>query len=1078
MKQLKVLFCYILWTQIGFTQNVPKPLPPLGHSLFVMDFDIHPNSQTYTTAGIDRKLIAWDIKTGIPFQSIQAHNAEIYSVRYDWMGDTLITASPDSTVKIWNSDDLSLLHTIYTGTQNTYAEFSRHNNQILATGSDGYVKIYDKKTYDLLHKIKAHEGKVNCAAFTTNGALVFTGGEDGWVYAYDIKTGKQMFTLDMKAPIKNITFDMFNTAMIIHAMNGRAEILLVPSFKGYGAVPVPTQQYFGNIAFVSQIDISPDNHYFAYADSTYTVYIADAKTKEARGYQTPHTDFIAKVKYSFDMKYLLSLDHDQKMVIAALHNFDFDQSKQVPVRIAKHYSDQLKSLYLGDHKKVYIRGFYSYVWDLVNGDQEALPITLNYENHLKQTLSKIEWDQMTLWLDAERDVVLVQEKKEHHFRDPLNYAFNKFRTRLWVHDDQQFYLYDVPNEKLIAQGKFELDTDFETLLLNDDYLLAGKEGGIFCFHFDGKKYRPVWQKLIDGVVDFDSKDKEIAVGTTGKSMFFVDLETGDTKQKWEGTLGQYQRPHYHSTENWLAVNSFEGDVVMYDRELKKKRYAVKIENNDIRDIAFSKDGNVMGVIGNDFVVRLYNIKPKKEEKLFDIYTLKEQGMVAMNKEGYYQSTKNAHQNLAYQFKGKIYSCQQFDAIYNRPDLVLQESPYADDWYVDMFTQAVEKRVQKMNAFPQLNRGTTFPEASIQNKTEYPNIIENNTVAVNLTGSDSTQGLAIANLYINNVPYFGKSGKKIEGIHYQESLSIELPDGPNTIRWSVKNKNGIESLYDELKVTVLEADAPDLYIATVGVSAYEDTRFNLTYAAKDAEDVLNSFKKSNAFKKIYQKKLTDKEVTLQSVRDLRQFFEKAGPNDVVILFVAGHGVLDENLSYYFATHDMDFNNPSKKGLEYAMLESLLDDLKAIKKVLLMDTCHSGEIDKDEMAYEAETTSFEGTVTFRSAGAGVREKEGVGTVKVSELAKALFADMRKGTGTTVISSAGGVEFAMESKSWKNGLFTYCLLQGLKSGNADLDTDGKVTVSELQWYIKDRVTKLSNGKQTPTYRTENIEMDFEVY
>ena len=145
---------------------------------------------------------------------------------------------------------------------------------------------------------------------------------------------------------------------------------------------------------------------------------------------------------------------------------------------------------------------------------------------------------------------------------------------------------------------------------------------------------------------------------------------------------------------------------------------------------------------------------------------------------------------------------------------------------------------------------------------------------------------------------------------------------------------------------------------------------------------------------------------------------------------------------------------------------------------MDTCHSGEVDEEEVEMTAQVETVEGDIQFRTAGAGVREKEGVGTVKASELAKELFADMRDGAGVTVISSAGGAEYAMESGEWKNGLFTYCLLQGLKSRNADLDTDGKITISEMQWYIKDRVTKLSEGKQVPTYRTENIEMDFELF
>jgi uncharacterized caspase-like protein len=156
---------------------------------------------------------------------------------------------------------------------------------------------------------------------------------------------------------------------------------------------------------------------------------------------------------------------------------------------------------------------------------------------------------------------------------------------------------------------------------------------------------------------------------------------------------------------------------------------------------------------------------------------------------------------------------------------------------------------------------------------------------------------------------------------------------------------------------------------------------------------------------------------------------------------------------------------------------LDGIKPLKKVLLIDACHSGEIDKEEVELLAvnEEVGAEG-VQFRAVGNTVKPK--LGMQNTSELTKALFTDLRKGTGATVISSAGGGEYAMESGEWKNGLFTYCLINGIKSKDADLNKDGKIMLSELQKYIQSQVVELSDGKQQPTSRIENITMDFRVW
>jgi uncharacterized caspase-like protein len=91
---------------------------------------------------------------------------------------------------------------------------------------------------------------------------------------------------------------------------------------------------------------------------------------------------------------------------------------------------------------------------------------------------------------------------------------------------------------------------------------------------------------------------------------------------------------------------------------------------------------------------------------------------------------------------------------------------------------------------------------------------------------------------------------------------------------------------------------------------------------------------------------------------------------------------------------------------------------------------------------------------------------------------FADLRRGTGAAVISSSSGNEYSLEGEQWKNGVFTYALLTGLRQQAADANKDQIITVSELQAYVIEQVRKLTQGGQNPTVRRENLEYDFAVY
>jgi WD40 repeat protein len=458
--------------------------------------------------------------------------------------------------------------------------------------------------------------------------------------------------------------------------------------------------------------------------------------------------------------------------------------------------------------------------------------------------------------------------------------------------------------------------------------------------------------------------------------------------------------------------------------------------------------------------------------------------IIWNEEGYFTSSKNGAQYVGYHInqgkdkEAKFYPFEQFDLKYNRPDIILKNLEIGHDGIIDFYYQSYLKRLKKHGLkIEDLQQDIHAPELTIVN---YSAAQKNDLATVQIKAKDSKYQLDRIVVFINGVPIFGKTGMAIPASqNVNKTLEIELAKGKNNIEISVYNEKGTESLREYLVIeNGTPVEKPNLYLVAIGTSQYKNQKFNLKYAAKDAQDLAKTFGTDPMYAQVYTRVMVDKEVTSANIAQLKNFLGGATRNDVVMVFVAGHGLLDENFDYYYAAHDVDFNNPRNNGIPYEQIENLLEGIRALKKLLIMDTCHSGELDAEEVELAVANETEMGDVLFRNVGFGVRQKQGKGLVNTSEMVKELFVDLRKGTGATVISSSGGAEFSMESDQWKNGLFTYCLISGLTTKKADLNNDGSIVLSELKEYVQQNVKELSRGKQTPTSRIENLAVDYVIW
>ncbi len=623
----------------------------------------------------------------------------------------------------------------------------------------------------------------------------------------------------------------------------------------------------------------------------------------------------------------------------------------------------------------------------------------------------------------------VISRKEKNIRHS---AFQKyFSLKIW----------DV--EKQITLKTFENQYEIKSLkfnTVNDTIIFSDAKNNIIVFDYKNSNAT----KISDGC-------SPLLIDENGKKIFFQD--NANSLVQW----GFQQN---------LQLNTYKG------------------HNNKISSSVIFPDGKQIATASLDGTIKIWETNTGKE--IVTLYAINTDDFIVKTPDYFYYATKNAKKEIGFTFGIKFYPFEQFDLQYNRPDIVMKRLGIASDEIINAYFMAYQKRLKKMGFSEEMFvNDFHLPEVSIVDAEKLPLITNQQNFIFKINANDNKYNLNRINVWVNNVPYYGVNGINIRNLEtnkISKEINIELSQGKNIIQISSLNEKGVESLKETIEITYKPQKnvKPNLYIVSIGASEYIDKEWNLNYAAKDATDFSDLFsKQKNNYENIYVSNIINKDVIIKNIIKLREKLLQSKVDDVILLFYAGHGLLDENLDYYLGTNNINFSKPSENGLKYDMLDNLLDSIPARNKILFIDACHSGEIDKETNNELISENIVEKDIVFR----GGKPRGYNSTSKINynnsfELMKEMFSDLRKGTGAIIVSSAGGGEYAFEGESWRNGVFTYSLLNGINSFLADENKDNIITISELQNYVMTQVQKLTNNKQKPTMRQENIENDFVIW
>lgn len=213
---------------------------------------------------------------------------------------------------------------------------------------------------------------------------------------------------------------------------------------------------------------------------------------------------------------------------------------------------------------------------------------------------------------------------------------------------------------------------------------------------------------------------------------------------------------------------------------------------------------------------------------------------------------------------------------------------------------------------------------------------------------------------------------------------------------------------------------------IGVSRFDDSRLSALNAPRHDVNALAEVLRDPARGGFDAIDISLDEDYL-AVRDrLAGLFEDRDPDDLVLLYYSGHGILRRGNRLFLATPASDLKRPQARSIAAGEVRDLMDQCRAERQVLILDCCHSGAFGEHAKGGPAPAVTDD---TFAAAGAG----------------------------RYVLTASDSQQFAWDGGELKEGAaaarklssFTSWLVQGIAAAEAAPD-EPEITLDALFRYV----------------------------
>lgn len=217
---------------------------------------------------------------------------------------------------------------------------------------------------------------------------------------------------------------------------------------------------------------------------------------------------------------------------------------------------------------------------------------------------------------------------------------------------------------------------------------------------------------------------------------------------------------------------------------------------------------------------------------------------------------------------------------------------------------------------------------------------------------------------------------------------------------------------------------------IGVSDYGEGFDSLPAAPKDAyamERVLREPQRGG----VDDVKLLINPNLIEMQKAIETLFLCCKKNDLTLLFFSGHGLTVIGGKFYLTTRDSCKNQEGQllksTAVPASFVHDIMNDSRSSEQVVILDCCFSGAFAKDLLA------------------------------------------SAQGKKRVVLTSSTSAQYSFEEVGSELSIYTRYLVEGIKTGAADLNNDGAISVNELHDYASRKVQEAAPAMKPKIYAVE---------
>lgn len=954
----------------------------------------------------------------------------------------------DKTIKIWNTSSNRLLHTMTVDSISNYSlKFVPENNLLVMQTTprealkggyttqkdDSYIRGFDLTT--LKETFKYPEQKGNIQQLNIYNGVITIASNDSTIRQWDTKTGKMIAQVkDPTGFSSKISVDSTNRFILVSSGKATAKVWDMQRKK----VTVQLEEsnsYISKLKFIGNQDLA----FFSRDNDAWIWDVKKGQPKLTVPGKNERRTLYSSVNNDGNFLYLITRASsktelvkgggfvlDFKMKDCKLEVYDIN--KGIKLNEFPLSEDFWRYAPSPDGKKVIVSNRDSTFQqiDIFTGNKSN-PIKL------KSSLTDVQYL-------SNNEFVIIADSTFSLYDNS-----NKLITALKLKNKISSYNYDQQS----GLAAF--------VLSNQNLIIHDFKAGKLLYEIPNfiKNINKAFDKEFTNIV-FDQTRKYLAIsGVLDNNVVIVDLKTGDMSKSVQ--LGNSAEISFNAKNNLIMI--FANEVYEWSIEDTKKVDRSVYEGKNV-DALHPANKYVLGSSGAE--VNVFDRRYK--ETMYTISVLPGADYIIYDQDKRFDGTETARKRLYLTCGMEIIELEQVKDQLWVPGLakrIMTTDDVNSLKISDIDLCGLSPQVEKLEQKGGYRFRITPQKGGLGETILYLNDIE-------LRRYTAQQLLKTATGY--------------ELILSDADLQVYLKSGQDN-KVNVKAytaKNDISSRGVSVTNITKQAsqERPNLYAVMIGVSDYKGKELDLQYAAKDATDMskavamtarklFNTDNKEHVF--MYNLTTDSSRYLLPEKKSIQQTLaaigQKAKPNDVLMIFFAGHGVTHGPLKqFYLLTADASSTtatgSPSSVGISTAELADWIQPskIKAQKRILILDACNSGQAINELV----------------QIGAGQQNYLAARSSDNAEQIKAIDK-LNERSGLFILAASATDQRAYEMGKYNQGILTYALLRSIKEQPDILDQGKYLDVG--RWFgtaekaVTDLVRETGNRQQPQVVSTSNF-------